>query len=337
MNECVNGAVLRQRARERVGDRRAVVGVVGEESVLFEHAPVASDADGRAAKRSERVHNRYMKLPRLEGRTDGETESELLLRLQVVVEDARPLRIVVEDQPERHVEHGHEEPDLDAGRRLEGAALADGHELRRRRVRDRRAEAPRWDRPGSAPAGIDRLHDVFLPREPLAGARTWPASKNRIARTGPAIVMACSTLKSRLLLPPSTRPVTGSDGPMLRMSKPRTVYSPPRNSFSKIGSGSEPSNWWMYSTWRANAERHARVLLPEIHALERRLVEADVAAKPGQIERRVKRRPDVGKIGLSTVLWTMLGVILLMMRSPPWPMSSESCRNGFRRRTVGSV
>ena len=44
-------------------------------------------------------------------------------------------------------------------------------------------------------------------------------------------------LNSRLLLPPSTRPVTGSDGPMLRMSKPRTLYSPPRNSFSKIGSG----------------------------------------------------------------------------------------------------
>jgi hypothetical protein len=28
-------------------------------------------------------------------------------------------------------------------------------------------------------------------------------------------------------------------GPMERMSKPRTLYSPPRNSFSKIGSSAD--------------------------------------------------------------------------------------------------
>jgi hypothetical protein len=33
-----------------------------------------------------------------------------------------------------------------------------------------------------------------------------------------------------------TTPVRGSRGPTLRMSKPRMLYSPPRNSFSKIGS-----------------------------------------------------------------------------------------------------
>src|SRR5712691_12216140 len=57
----------------------------------------------------------------------------------------------------------------------------------------------------------------------------------------------CSTLKSRSLLPPSTRPVPGSWGPMLRMSYPRTEYSPPRKIFWKIGRSFEFVNEWMYS------------------------------------------------------------------------------------------
>ena len=39
-----------------------------------------------------------------------------------------------------------------------------------------------------------------------------------------------------LLLPPSTRPVAGSLGPMLRISNPRTLKSPPIVSSEKIGS-----------------------------------------------------------------------------------------------------
>ena len=38
----------------------------------------------------------------------------------------------------------------------------------------------------------------------------------------------------------------------------------------------------------------------------------------------VNRRPTFGKIGLSTVLCTKLGMILLIVRRPPWPMRSES-------------
>src|SRR5688572_18792275 len=47
----------------------------------------------------------------------------------------------------------------------------------------------------------------------------------------------------------------------------------------------------------------------------------------------VNRFPVFGKMGLSTVLCTMLGVILLTERSPPWPMSSESYTNGLRLST----
>jgi hypothetical protein len=42
--------------------------------------------------------------------------------------------------------------------------------------------------------------------------------------------------------------------------------------------------------------------------------------------------PEDGKMGLSTVLWTKLGVTLLIVRLPPCPISSESKMNGFRCR-----
>ena len=58
---------------------------------------------------------------------------------------------------------------------------------------------------------------------------------------------------------------------------------------------------------RAHAERHAAVLLDEPDALDRRLVEVRVAAEPGEVDRRGEALAGVGKIGLSTVLWTKLG------------------------------
>ena len=73
---------------------------------------------------------------------------------------------------------------------------------------------------------------------------------------------------------------------MVRMSKPRTLYSPPRNSFSKIGSSFEPVNEWMYSACAAHAERQPVGLLEEPHALDHRLVEVGVAAEAGEVDRR---------------------------------------------------
>jgi hypothetical protein len=49
-----------------------------------------------------------------ERRPYGEAELEALLRQQVVVEHAAALRVHRKNQPERHVQHRHEEPDFRA-------------------------------------------------------------------------------------------------------------------------------------------------------------------------------------------------------------------------------
>jgi hypothetical protein len=70
------------------------------------------------------------------------------------------------------------------------------------------------------------------------------------------IEMRYSALNSRLLLPPSTTNDPGTLGPMDRMSKPRTLYSPPRNNRSKTGRKSVLPSGEMYS---ANARNPTEV------------------------------------------------------------------------------
>ena len=102
-----------------------------------------------------------------------------------------------------------------------------------------------------------------------------------------------SALKSRLLLPPNTKLVLGSRGPIERMSKPRMLYSPPRNSRSKIGSTCvltvrpdviEPARGNrtdVRMVWRKNPD-----------CLGPRLDELGVAAETGEVAR--KRQPPTG-------------------------------------------
>ena len=71
----------------------------------------------------------------------------------------------------------------------------------------------------------------------------------------------------------------------------------------------------------------------EARDFEPRLDEVGVAAEAGEVDRERQARPEFGKIGLSTVLWTKLGVTLLIVRSPPSPISSESRRNGIALQT----
>jgi hypothetical protein len=59
-------------------------------------------------------------------------------------------------------------------------------------------------------------------------------------------------LNSRLLLPPSTITDPGTVGPTERMSKPRMLYSPPRNSRSKMGSVDVSPIALMYSAAARN-------------------------------------------------------------------------------------
>src|ERR1700730_17805064 len=55
----------------------------------------------------------------LVGRADGKAELEGLLRLECVVAHAVALRVVRENQTERHVQHRHEEQNFEAVGRLE--------------------------------------------------------------------------------------------------------------------------------------------------------------------------------------------------------------------------
>src|SRR4030095_15274569 len=60
----------------------------------------------------------------LERRSDVEPELELLFLLEVIIEPSDAVAIVCEDQPERDVQHGHEESHFSPARRLERACLA---------------------------------------------------------------------------------------------------------------------------------------------------------------------------------------------------------------------
>src|SRR5262245_42009698 len=139
-----------------------------------------------------------------------------------------------------------------------------------------------------------------------------------------------STLKSRLLLPPMTRPVRGSRGPTVRRSNPRMLYSPPRYRVSKIGSVTVLPYGLMYSPWARKPSDVRRLAPSGLYQIPsaRGLTKFVFPPKPAQSNDNVYRDPDVGKIGWSTVLYTKLGAILLIVRRPFSPMSNESYRNG---------
>ena len=89
------------------------------------------------------------------------------LRLQRVVQDAGARWIVSKDQPERHVQHRHEEADLEARRCLEGVDLL-RHERGDRRQRE---SGNRRDRIGQHEQLRRNRHDLvdqrLLEREAL--------------------------------------------------------------------------------------------------------------------------------------------------------------------------
>ena len=68
----------------------------------------------------------------------------------------------------------------------------------------------------------------------------------------------------------------------------------------------------------------------------RGLMKLVLPPRPARSMPSVYRLPWLGKIGLSIVLWTKLGVTWLISRLPPSLMSSASARNGLRPMTSGS-
>ena len=100
------------------------------------------------------------------------------------------------------------------------------------------------------------------------------------------MVICSSRLKSRLLLPPSTRPVTGSDGPMRADVESADAVFAAEEQLLEDRQCVEPGERVDVFDLRAHAERQRGVLLPEPHALEHRLVEVGVAAEAGEIDGR---------------------------------------------------
>jgi YD repeat-containing protein len=121
-------------------------GQLEEETRTLRLAPVAGAALTTAPLRQKMTYNALGQVTR--------------------VEHADALWVIGEDQPERHVQHRHEEPDLGARRRLERAGLPDHLLERRRRVR--RHQLRRRERiVDRRQVRVDRLGDVFLHRERL--------------------------------------------------------------------------------------------------------------------------------------------------------------------------
>ena len=116
--------------------------------------------------------------------------------------------------------------------------------------------------------------------------------------------MRYSALNSRLLLPPICTPDTGSRGDTERKSNPRMLYSPPRKIFWKIGNATVSPYGRMYSLATRKPNDVRRVCGMYMMASARGLTNFVLPPSPATSTDAVKRRPAVGKMGLSTVLNT---------------------------------
>src|SRR4051812_17661299 len=211
----------------------------------------------------------------LEGRSDREAELERLLRLQHVVEHAGPLRVVGEDEPEWHVQHRHEEAELETGRGLpvlhvealtrlhhHGGRSACRH--KRRRSDERRptlhlagvVERDQANRAGNRDLLFDVEQQALVAAE--HEAVHWILRPDR-----PDVEAAHAVL--------ATEEQLFKDRQCLRAAERVDVLRLP-----------------------AHAEREARSVMLVPDALDERLVEIGIAAKPREIDRRGES-PAVGR------------------------------------------
>src|SRR6185436_16590101 len=132
--ETASGAVaLARRAARQPGAPRAASGAWAPSAARPARRPGRTAPASALPRQSSTSQLSWKSCPfsELERRAYGEPELVLLLGLEVVVQHVATLRVHREDQPERNVEHRHEEPDLGARRRLERAGRPDGVDPRR--------------------------------------------------------------------------------------------------------------------------------------------------------------------------------------------------------------
>ena len=243
------------------------------------------------------------------------------------------LRVHRENQPERHVQHRHEEADLRAGRRLERARP--GRPLRSSTVRRERQRVEDVERiagccrRSAAPCTVRWILSSFQPKFwPLS--RTWPASANSTRRTGPAMLIRYSALNSRLLLPPRTMPgrrVARPDGADVEAADAvfAAEIQPLVNRQHRVCCRTAGC-----TRAGAEAERGPAVERDVPDAFDARVDEVGVAAEPGDVERQRVARAAGREDRLVDRVVDPARRILLIVRLPPRPISSESCRNGLR-------
>src|SRR5262249_14117724 len=104
-----------------------------EVGALVHAAPTSTMSAGTSKPRTIRRCIRSSN--RLERGPHREAEGEPWRLNEVVVEHPEPLRVVGRNQTEWNVQHGHEEPRLDAGRGPDRARVADNRGLGDKRLR----------------------------------------------------------------------------------------------------------------------------------------------------------------------------------------------------------
>src|SRR5580765_157887 len=201
----------------------------------------------------------------LERRPDSEAELEALLGEEGIVQHARPLRVVGEDQSERHVEDGHEEADLKAGGRLE---------VLPREVLPRHVQG----------VGLSQRHE-----EPVLGGRpglylAGVVEQNRAHRSGNRNLLF--DVEQQALVAAQNDAVVGlrTDGADVEAAD--AVFAAKEQLLEDRQFGRRIRERANEFGLRAHAERQPAAVLQVHHAFEHRLVVVRVAADTGEIDRR---------------------------------------------------
>src|SRR5437667_10134522 len=202
-----------------------------------------------------------------ERRADRKPELKRFLGLELVVEHARALRIVGEDQPERDVQHRHEEPNLQASRGLEVSPRKVLSRDERRLPGQAQRDEGGWRlklRPRLHLPGIVKDHEAY-------GA----GDGDELLDVEQQALVAAKDEPGNWILGTDRSDVEAAHGVL-------TAHEQLRENRQLL----RPRERVDVLVLRAEAEREAAGLFQVPHALDRWLVVVGIAAEARKIERR---------------------------------------------------
>src|SRR2546425_3104315 len=231
-----------------------------------------------------------------ERRAHSEPELERFLGLQLVVEHARALRIVGEDQPERDVQHRHEEPNLQASRGLEVSPREVLSREERRLPRQAQRDEGGWRlqfRSRLHLPGIVKDHEAY-----------WAGDGDELLDVEQQALVAAKDQPGVWILGADRSDVEAAHAVLTALEELRENRQllRPRERVDVL-------------VLRAEAEREAAGLFQVPHALDRRGVVIGVAAEAREIDRRRvpaagRRKNRVGHRGVGDARRHLAGVPL---------------------------